>query len=105
MIGISRPSSETMWTSTEDCFCHEQVRQSLSPNSSWAQPRSSSAGIASKSSSGSWGAIATEHLLQRVAAKPEAQRLERDHLVGRNVSEVDGRPELLHEPRLGGLRR
>ena len=30
----SSPSSETMCTSTDDCFCQEQVRQSWSPNSS-----------------------------------------------------------------------
>src|SRR5918997_4344743 len=100
--GISRPSSETMCTSTEDCFCHEQVRQSLSPYSSCAQRSRSSADIASKSSSGSGGAVAKQHLLQRVRAQPTAERLERDHLVRRDVPEVDGRPELLHEP---GLRR
>ena len=45
-------SSETMCTSTDDCFCHEHVRQSLSPNSEYAQRRTSSADIASKSTSG-----------------------------------------------------
>ena len=41
---------ETMCTSTDDCFCHEHVRQSLSPNSAYAQRRTLlGAGIASKS--------------------------------------------------------
>src|SRR5207253_7935281 len=43
--------------------------------------------------------------LQRVAAQPEAERLERDHLVGRDVPEIDGGAEPLDEPRLRGLRR
>src|SRR5690349_19872698 len=103
---MSRPSSLTMCTSTDDCFCHEQVRQSLSPNSSKPQRSRSSADMDSKSSSGSGGAVATEeHLLERVAAQPEPQRLERDHLVGRDVAEVDVRAELLHEPGLRLLRR
>src|SRR5436305_3120352 len=98
---MSRPSSETMWTSTDDCFCQEHVRQSLSPNSAYAQRSSSSACMASQSSSGSGGAVATEqHLLQGVTAQAESQRLERDHLVGRDVPEVDVRAELLHEPGL-----
>ena len=46
-----------------------------------------------------------QHLLQRVGAQPEPQRLERDHLVGRDVAEVDVGAELLHEPGLRGLRR
>ena len=46
-----------------------------------------------------------QHLLQRVAAQAEAQRLERDHLVGRDVAEVDRRAELLDEPGLRRLRR
>src|SRR2546430_8013911 len=101
---MSRPSSEAMATSTEDCCCHEQVRQSLSPNSSYAQRRTSSADIVSRSA-GSCRLAAKKHLLERVAAQPEAERLERDHLVGRDVAEIDVRPEVLHEPRLAGLRR
>src|SRR5919197_1603938 len=66
----------------------------------------SSALICSKSTSGSGGAVAAkQHLLQRVASEPEPQRLERDHLVGRDVAEVHLGPELLDEPRLRGLRR
>src|SRR5205085_12106668 len=103
---MSRPSSETMWTSTDDCFCHEHVRQSRSPCSECAQRRMSSAVMASKSSSGSGGALATEqHLLQRVGAQAEAQRLQGNDLLGRDVAEVDARPELLHEPGLRALRR
>src|SRR2546426_8069567 len=95
-----------MWTSTDDCFCHEHVSTSLSPNSEYARRRRSSACMASKSRSGSGGALAAkQHLLQRIAAQPEAQRLERDHLFGRDVPEVDLGPELLDEPRLRRLRR
>src|SRR5919199_560233 len=101
---MSSASSETMCTSTDDCFCHEQVRQSLSPCSAYAHRSSSSAAKASNSRSGS--AVATEqHLLQGVAAETKPQRFERDHLVGRDVAEVRVRPELLDEPRLRGLRR
>src|SRR5262245_15119428 len=73
---------------------------------------SSSAVIASKSRSGSGGWLAgfcagtaKEHLLQGVGAEPEPQRLERDHLVGRDVPEVDLGPEVADEPRLRALRR
>src|SRR5215211_3058813 len=113
MIGMSSPSCETMCTSTDDCFCHEQVRQSWSPNSLYAHWSSSSARMASKSlectpGTGSIlspvlldrGAVAKQDLLQGVGAKTAAERLERDHLVRRDVSEVDGRAELLHEPGL-----
>src|SRR6059058_1461238 len=103
---MSRPSSATMCTSTEDCFCQEHVRQRRSPSSAYAQRRMSSADMASKSSSGRGGALAIEQdLLQRVAAQAEPQRLERDDLLGRDVPEVHIRPELLDEPGLRGLRR
>src|SRR5215204_7777539 len=105
MIGISMPSCETMWTSTDDCFCHEHVRQSWSPNPSYAHWRSSSARIDSKSSSGSGGAVAKEHLLQRVGAETAAERFERDHFVRRDVPEVHVSPEVLDEPGLRGLGR
>src|SRR5919197_22871 len=66
----------------------------------------SSAPIRSKSSSGSGGALAIEQdLLQRVAAETQAQRLERDHFLGRDVAEVHVRAELLHEPGLRSLLR
>src|ERR671930_691699 len=70
----------------------------------------SSADMASKSTSGSWGGlldagIAKEHLLEGVAAEPEPERLERDDLVRRDVPEVHLGPEVLDEPRLGAFRR
>ena len=37
--------------------------------------------------------------------RAEAQRLDGDHLVGRDVAQVDVRAEVLHEPGLRGLRR
>src|SRR5579864_9469905 len=99
MTGMSIPSSLTMCTSTDDCFCHEQVRQSLEPKRSYAQRRDSSAVI--DSTSGSCSRLATEqHLLQRGAPQPEAERLERDGLGGGDVAEVDLGPEVLDEPRL-----
>ena len=96
-----------MCTSTELCRCHEHVRHMRSPNSAYAHRRMSSADIASKSSSGSWcaGRLAKQDLLEGVAAQTAAQGLERDHLVGRDVAEVDGRAELLDEPDLRGLGR
>src|SRR5882672_10266519 len=101
---MSRPSSETMCTSADDCRCHEHVRHMRSPNCSYAQSSDSSAVI--DSTSGSWSALVTEqHLLQRVAAQPEAERLERDDLLRRDVAEVDLAAEVLHEPRLRGLGR
>src|SRR5438552_5068678 len=57
------------------------------------------------STSGSWSRLATEHLLQRVAAQPEPERLERDDFVRRDVAEVDARSEVADEPRLRRLRR
>src|SRR5512138_2662888 len=103
------PSSATMCTSTEDCFCHEQVRQTRGQKNWCVQAISSSAVMASKSRSGSCGRlcarIAKEHLLQRVGTHPETKRLERDELLGRNVPEVDLRPEVPDEPGLRRLRR
>src|SRR5436309_1707936 len=102
---MSSPSSATMCTSTDDCFCHEQVRQSRSRYSACTQRRMSSALIASKSSSGSGGALAKQHLLQRVAPEPETERLEWDDLLRRDVPEVHARAELLDERGLRALRR
>src|SRR5919197_4658148 len=70
----------------------------------------SSAVMASKSRSGSWGGLldagmAKKHLLERVAAEPEPERLERDDLVRGDVPEVHLGPEVLDEPRLRALRR
>src|SRR4029078_13335450 len=101
--GMSRPSSpKTMCTSTDDCRCHEHVRHMRSPNCSCAQASASSAVIASTSGSWSSGTVAKQHLLQRVATQPAPERLERDHLVRRNVAEVHGGAELLDEPGLRG---
>src|SRR5687768_14899237 len=46
-----------------------------------------------------------QDLFQRVRAEAEAERLDGDHLVGRDVAEVDVRAEVLHEPRLRRLGR
>src|SRR4051812_6646340 len=98
---MSSPSSEAMWTSADDCFCQEQLRQSRSPNSSAAQTRRSSAGSASIWASVRESCVLTQQeLLQRVGSQPEAKRLERDDLVGRDVAEVDVGPVLLNKPRL-----
>src|ERR1700730_18128359 len=100
-----RPSSpNTMCTSTEDWRCHEHVRHMRSLNCRLAQNSASSAVIASTSGSWSAGAVAKQHLLQRVAAETAAERLQRDDLVRRDVAEVDGGAEFLDEPGLGGLR-
>src|SRR5262249_50967296 len=88
-----------MCTSTLDCFCHEHVRQSLSPNSAYAQRRTSSACMDSVSGSCRLG-VAKQDLLEGVASEAEAEGLERDDLVRRDVPEVDVRAEVLHEPRL-----
>src|SRR5437763_14009589 len=101
---MPRPSSETMWTSTDDCFCHEQVRQSRSPNSSEAKRITSSADSDSTSGRVRLG-VAKQHLLERVATQAEPERLEGDDLVGRDVAEVHRRSELLDEPGLRRLRR
>src|SRR3954451_3373233 len=104
-IGTSSPSSLTMWINTDDWRCHEHVRHMRSPNCSCAQRSTSSAPIVSTSGSRSAGAVAKEHLLQRVAAQAVAQRRERDHLVGLDVPEAHAYAQLLDEPHLGRLRR
>src|SRR5919198_5739221 len=83
ITSMSSPSSETMCTSTEDCFCHEQVRQSPSPYSWYAQRISSSADIVSSWASLSLSMLTQQDLFEGVGAEPEPQGLERDHLVGR----------------------
>src|SRR5205823_12813179 len=93
-----------MPSSTDSSFWKEQARAtrlgtSASTNSTtrWAGQASTSAGSCR---------LATEQdLLERVAAEPETERLERDHLVGRDIAEVDVRAEMLDEPRLALLRR
>src|SRR5262245_3543730 len=94
-----------MWTSTDDWRCQEQVRHMRSPNCSWAQRSTCSALMASTLGSRSAGAVAKQHLLQRVPTQTEPERLERDDFFRRDVAEVDVGPEVLHEPRLRFLRR
>src|SRR2546423_9285124 len=93
-----------MCTSTELWRCQEHGRQRRTPNSEAAHRSTSSADMASKSRSGSCAVATEEHLLQRVGAEPEAERLERDDLLRGDVPEVHARAELLDEPRLRGLR-
>src|SRR4051812_41131369 len=97
-----------MSSSTVSSFWKEHASETLSPNS-WVQSaRISSAPIASTAAaSGSVNVLTAtqQHLLQRVAAQAEPERLEGDHLVGRDVPEIHRRAELLHEPCLGRLRR
>src|SRR4029453_19613547 len=95
-----------MWTSTEDCFCQEHVRQSRSPNSSAAHRRISSAGRASSSDPVSESCVLTEqNLLEGVGTEPDAKRLERDDLFRRDVAQVDLGAEAPEEPGRGGLFR
>src|SRR6478609_2038441 len=97
-----------MSSSTASSFWKLQASATVPGKARETSATISSALIASTSeASGSVNVLAAteEHLLQRVAAETQAERLERDHLVRRDVPEVDRRPELLHEPRLGRLRR
>src|SRR5262245_32131105 len=105
-MSTSSSSSETMCTSTDDCFCQEQVRHSRSPCSAYAQRSTSSADMASRSGAGATatpgassgrGRLAKQDLLERVPAQAETQRLERDDLVRWDVAEVHVGAELLHE--------
>ena len=49
-MASSRPSDATMCTSTDDCFCHEQLRHSPGPNSARPRRRSSASSASSSSS-------------------------------------------------------
>src|SRR4051795_8975664 len=101
-----RSSPASMSSRTDSSFWNEHASETRPGNASRSVARTSSGAIDSKSRSGSCGRLATEqHLLERVAAQAEAQRLERDHLVGRDVAEIHVRAELLDEPRLARLRR
>src|SRR5581483_12292051 len=83
-------------------FWNEHASATLPGNCSSSHAITSSA----LSASTSFGnRICKEHLLQRVAAQAEPERLERDDLLRRDVPEVHLGPEVLHEPRLRGLRR
>src|SRR3954471_17540272 len=93
-----------MSSSTDSSFWKEQASATRPGNSSSTNSRTRS-GRHDSTSAGSCRLAAKEHLLQRVAAQAETQRLERDHLVGRDVAEVDVRAEVLDEPRLALLGR
>src|SRR4029079_15461712 len=83
-------------------FWNEHASATLPGNCSSSQATTCSGDHVSTSDG---GAICKQHVLQRVAAQPEPERLERDDLLGRDVAEVDVRAEVLHEPRLRRLRR
>src|SRR5580765_3891640 len=90
---------------TVSSFWNEHASATRPGNCSSAYPTTRSA-VQVSTSDGSWSVCATEqHLLHRVAAESEAQRLERDDLVGRDVAEVHARAEALNEPALRGLGR
>src|SRR5439155_20417022 len=93
-----------MSSSTDSSFWKEQARATRPGNSSSRSSTTRCAGHDS-TSAGSCRLATEQHLLQRVAAQAETQRLERDHLVGRDVAEVDVRAEMLDEPGLALLRR
>src|SRR5213596_3331099 len=97
-------SSNNMSSRTDSSFWNEQARATRPRNSSSTSFTTRWAGHVS-TSAGSCRLATEQHLLQRVAAQPETQRLERDHLVGRDVAEVDVRAEMLDEPGLALLRR
>src|SRR5579862_563187 len=97
-------SPNSMSRSTDSSFWKEHASATRPGNSASTSSTTRSAGQDS-TSAGSCRFAAKEHLLQRVAAQPEPQRLERDHFVGRDVAEVDVRPEMLDEPGLAVLRR
>src|SRR5690242_11144336 len=93
-----------MSSSTVASFWKEHASATRPGNRSRSRPRISSAAMAS-TSDGSCRLATEQNLLQRVAAQAEAERLERDRLLRRDVPEVDVRAEVLHEPRLARLRR
>src|SRR5438309_8549287 len=93
-----------MSSSTDSSFWKEQASATRPGSSASTSSKTRSAGQDS-TSAGRCRLAAKEHLLQRVGSQAEAQRLERDHLVGRDVAEVDVRAEVLDEPRLAVLRR
>src|SRR5258708_725707 len=86
-------------------FWNEHASATRPGKRSRTNARISSGESASTSAGSCRLCIAEQHLLQRVAAQPEPERLERDHFLRRDVAEIDGRPELLDEPGLRRLRR
>src|SRR6266550_7949919 len=93
-----------MSSSTASSFWKEQASDTRPGKRSSTKPSTSSAVITS-TSAGSCRLAAKQDLLERVAAQPESERLERDDFLGRDVPEIDVRPEVLDEPRLARLRR
>src|SRR5258707_5462376 len=93
-----------MSSRTVSSFWKEQASATRPGNSATTSSRPRCAGHVS-TSAGSCRLATEQHLLERVAAQPEAERLERDDLVGRDVAKVDRRAEALDEPRLRSLRR
>src|SRR5438309_1200935 len=93
-----------MSSSTDSSFWKEHASATRPANSSSAYSTTRCAGHVS-TSAGSCRLATEEHLLERVAAEPQAERLERDHLVRRDVPEVHVRAEMLDEPGLALLRR
>src|SRR5579884_3172631 len=91
-----------MSSSTVSSFWNEQARATRPGKRSSSHARISSAVSASTSVG---NRICKQHLLQRVAAKAESKRLERDHFLRRDVPEVHVRPEVPDEPGLARLRR
>src|SRR5581483_6907724 len=98
----STPKSSS--SRTLSSFWKEHASATLPGNCS-TQKRSTSSALIASTSGGSCSFVAKQHLLQRVAAQAEPQRLERDDLLGGNVPEVHVRPAVLHAPRLRALRR
>src|SRR6266550_4444421 len=98
--------ANSMSSSTASSFWKEQASETLPGNSRTHSARISSALIASTvAASGSVNGRTAiqQHLLQRVTAEAEPERLERNDFLRRDVAEVDRRAELLDEPGLGGL--
>src|SRR5690348_153686 len=93
-----------MSSSTDSSFWKELASATRPGNSSSTYASTRSA-FQLSTSAGSCRLVAKQHLLERVAAEPEAERLERDHLVGRDVAEVHVGAEVLDEPRLRRLGR
>src|SRR5689334_22251713 len=92
-----------MSSRTVSSFWNEQASATVPGNRS-STNASTSCALSDSTSVGNW-ICCKEHLLQRVAAQAEPERLERDHFLGRDVAEVDLGPEVLDEPRLRLLRR
>src|SRR5690349_6814032 len=93
-----------MSRTTDSSFWKEQASATRPGNSPSTYATTRSADQVS-TSAGSCSFATEQHLLQRVAPQPETEGLERDHLVRRDVPEVDRRTEALDEPRLRCLRR